>query len=1015
MMGRRAAVLAYAFFALSARAEQDSPLPARIVFNRDIRPILSENCYKCHGPDQNANKSGLRLDSREGATAAREGGIFAIVPGNPAKSELVARILSKDSGERMPPARSNKTLAPRQTALLRKWIEEGAEYQGHWAFIPPRRPAVPRVKNAAAVKNPIDAFLLARLEAERLAPSAEADRVTLLRRLSFDLVGLPPDPDEAEAPYEKRVDRLLASPHYGERMAILWLDLVRFANSRGYHSDNPRLVDPYRDYVISAFNDNTPFDRFTTEQLAGDLLVLSERPEGTRVEGLPEAALRQRVASGFNKLNQTTEEGGAQAKEYENKTNADRVRAVSTVWLAATMGCAECHDHKFDPFTTREFYGMAAFFADVKEGAIADKDRGILVPDGRQAEELRRFDEAIARLKSRLETPTPELAAAQADWEKSALAPFPWVVLAPQSAKSAGNATFRVEEDGSIIATGASPAKDSHTVVAKTALKGITGFRLEVLSDPSLPGNGPGRAPNGNLVLTKIAVRAGNQPVALQRPAADHSQDQFPVADAIDAKEQSGWALLPQTGRDHAAVFETKDLAGGDPETLLTFTLEYQSVHPQHAAGRFRLSATNLKSPSEAAILPAAVRTALLSPPGKRDEKALAEHFRSITPLLAPARAELAEVERKKADFVKTIATSLVSVGAMPRTVRVRPRGNWLDDSGAVVEPATPKSLHPLGVEGRRATRLDLARWMVSRENPLTARVFVNRLWKLFFGTGISRVLDDLGAQGEWPVHPELLDWLAVEFMESGWDVKHMVRLMVTSSAYRQTSVVRADLKERDPQNRLAGRQSRWRLDAELVRDNALAVSGLLVPQVGGASVFPYQPAGYWYHLNFPKREWKNDAGESQYRRGIYTWWQRAFPHPSFTAFDAPDRQESCAERARSNIPQQALVLLNDPTYVEAARVFAEKVLRQPGSAEDRIHWAFRRALARKARPEEVQVLAGLHAKHLDFYRTERKSAEQAVAAGLAPLPKDLDVAEHAAWTSVARTILNLHETITRN
>jgi hypothetical protein len=1003
MMGRRASVLALCLFSLPAQAGQDPALPERIVFNRDIRPILSENCFKCHGPDRAANKSGLRLDSREGATAAREG-VFAVVPGKPDRSELVSRILSKDTGERMPPPQSNKTLAPRQIALLKKWIEQGAEYQGHWAFIPPQRPAVPRVKNAAWVRNPIDAFILGRLEAERLAPSAEADGVTLLRRLSFDLTGLPPRPEEAEGKeaYEKHVERLLASPHYGERMALLWLDLVRFANSRGYHSDNPRMVDPYRDYVISAFNENLPFDRFTTEQLAGDLL--------------PEATLRQRVASGFNKLNQTTEEGGAQAKEYENKTNADRVRAVSTVWLAVTMGCAECHDHKFDPFSTREFYSLAAFFSDVKERAIGDGDRGILVPDARQAEELRKFDEAIARLKSKLETPTPELAAAQAGWERTALDPFPWTVLVPQSVKSAGNASFAVEEDGSVVASGASPAKDTHTVVARTALKGITGFRLEVLSWPSLPGNGPGRAGNGNLVLTKFLVRAGDKAATLQKPVADHSQDQFPVAAAIDAKEQTGWGLLPLTGRGHEAVFETKDPVGGDPETLLTFTLEYQSVHPQHAAGRFRLSATNRKGPSEAALLPAPVRAALLAPAGKRDEKAIADYYRSIAPLLSPVRSELAEAEQRRADFVKTITTCLVSSADMPRTVRVRPRGNWLDDSGAVVEPGTPGSLHPLpAVEGRRPTRVDLARWMVSRENPLTARVLVNRLWKAFFGLGISRVLDDLGAQGEWPVHPELLDWLAVEFMESGWDVKHLVRLMATSSTYRQASTVRSDLRERDPLNRLLARQSRWRIDAEHVRDNALAVSGLLADRVGGVSVYPYQPAGYWYHLNFPKREWKNDAGESQYRRGIYTWWQRTFPHPSLSAFDAPDRQESCAERTRSNIPQQALVLLNDPTYVEAARVLAEKILRQGGADEDRIQWAFRRALIRKARPEEVRVLAGLHAKHLEFYRAERKSAEQLVSVGQAPVPKDLDVAEHAAWTSVARTILNLHETITRN
>jgi len=1011
MKGHRWLVFGAILALVTADAQEpvkSAALPNKVLFNRDVRPILSENCFRCHGPDAKANKSGLRLDTKETALAALADGSHAILPGKPAQSELIKRITAKDKSDVMPPPKSNKKLTPAQIETLRRWIEQGAEWQGHWAFVPPLRPALPKPRNAAWVRTPVDAFILGRLEKEGLSPSPEVDRITLLRRLSFDLTGLPPRIEDVDAfvadratdALDKQVTRLLNSPHYGERMAIFWLDLVRFGNSRGVHSDNPRMVDPYRDYVIHAFNDNVPFDRFTTEQIAGDLL--------------PEATLRQRVASCYNKLNLTTEEGGAQPKEYENKTNADRVRAVSTVWLATTMGCAECHDHKFDPFGTRDFYTMAAFFADIREGSIADGDKGISVPTPEQEKELQRFDASIAVLKKKLDTPTPELAAAQAEWEKGNLTADPWTVLRPASMKSAGGAALVQQDDGSVHASGENPAKEIHTLVVK-APKGATGFRLEALAHPSLPGSGPGRASNGNFVLTKATAKAGTKNVALQNAVADHSQDGFPIAGALDNKAGGGWAVLPHVGKDHAAVIEFKEPVEGD----VTLVFEYQSIHPQHAIGRFRLAMTTLRNPAKATVPPEAVRTALALAADARtpaQKEAVAAFFRGIAPILDPVRAELAQTEQKKADYLKAIPTCIVSVSAAPRTVRIRPRGNWLDDSGEVVQPATPKFLNPLGAEGRRATRVDLARWICAPENPLTARVFVNRLWKLFFGLGISKILDDLGAQGEWPVHPELLDWLAVEFMERGWDVKHVVRLIVGSSAYRQTAVPRADLKDRDPFNRLVARQSRWRHDAEIVRDNALAVSGLLVTKVGGVSVFPYQPKGYWAFLNFPTREWQNSAGADVWRRGLYTWWQRTFPHPSLIAFDAPQREECCAERVRSNIPQQALVLLNDPTYVEAARVFAERVLREGGAGvEDRIHFAFRRALSRKANAEELKVLTGLVKKHLEQYAADTKSAEQLVAVGQAPAPKDVPAPELAAWTSAARTILNLHEAITRN
>jgi len=993
-----------------ARREDKSPLPDTIQFNRDIRPILSENCYKCHGPDSKAREANLRFDTRDGIFAKLEDGNVAVAPGTLNRSVLWKRITTAEKDDKMPPAKSGKKLTPREVALLKKWIEQGAEWQGHWAFIPPVKTAPPAVADAKWVRNGIDAFILARLEKEGVKPSAEADPITLLRRLSFDLTGLPPTVEEVDAfvkdgaaGYEKAVDRLLASPHYGERMALLWLDLVRFADSRGYHSDNPRNVGSYRDYVIKAFNTNMPFDRFTQEQLAGDLL--------------PEPTLEMKVASGYNKLNLTTEEGGAQAREYEAKTAADRVRNASGVWMGATLGCAECHDHKFDPFTTKDFYRFASFFADIAEGAIGDGDKGVLVPTDAQAVELKKLEETIAALKKTLDTPTPELAAAQGSWEKRALIPAPWTVLQPDSIQAKDGAKFLVEEDGSVIVSKPVP-KDIHTFTATVRMKGARGLRLEALTWPTLPKGGPGVSSVGNFLLTTLSVKSGDKTVALHRPVADFSQDKYPIADVLDDKKETGWAVLKGIGQDHAAVFEFKEPFGTADGTPLAITLEYRSNQNDHLIGRFRLSVTADDNPAAAITVPAKVRAILETAEAKRTDaqkKELAAHYRSVAPLLLKVRDELADTEKKLADFQKTLRRSLITTAGSPRTVRVLPRGNWLDATGEIVTPGVPAFMKSFPTSDRRATRLDLAKWLVSRDNPLTARVLVNRLWKMTFGTGISKRLDDLGAQGEWPVHPELLDWLAIELMDGNWDVKKALKLIVTSSAYRQSSKPSKELRERDPYNRLIGCQSRWRLDAESVRDNALAVSGLLIRRIGGDSVKPYQPRGYWSFLNFPTREWENDKGEEAYRRGLYTWWQRTFIHPGLMAFDAPNREECCAERARSNIPQQALVLLNDPTYVEAARTFAEHIVKDGGATPaDRIGYAYRRALARKPTAKELEVLTELQSKHQQQYKTDSKAAEQALAVGQAPAPKDRDAAELASWTSVARAILNLHETITR-
>jgi mono/diheme cytochrome c family protein len=839
--------------------------PKKILFNRDIRPVLSQNCFKCHGPDKNEREADLRLDTKEGLFGAVSDGM-AVVPGKGNESIVLRRIKSSDADEHMPPPDSGKKLTAEQIALVERWIATGAEWQGHWAYIPPVRPDVSSVDPLpqGLLRNDIDHFVQAKLREQGLAPSAEADRVTLIRRLSFDLTGLPPKCDEVDAfvndtgadAYERLVDRLLASPHYGERMAMYWLDLVRFADTIGYHSDNPRNITPYRDYVIAAFNDNKPYDQFTIEQLAGDLI--------------PDATIEQKVASGYNRLLMTTEEGGAQPKEYAAKYMADRVRNVSAVWLGSTMGCCECHDHKFDPFSTKDFYSLAAFFGDVQETPVGKREPGLPLANDEQGAELKQLDEHIAALRHKLDTDTPELAAAQVEWEH-----------AVRELADEGQATKEQER--------------------------------------------PNR-------------RQRN------RQAAQLSDRYKPPKEILDV--------------------------------------------------------------------------VLLDIDKRSDEqrKKLTAHYRSVAILLEPVRTELASTEKKRTELYDSIPKTLVTVAQAPREMRILPRGNWLSDSGEVVAPAVPHFLRQLDVGDRRANRMDLAPWLTARDNPMFARVFVNRLWMLYFGQGISKSMEDFGAQGEWPTNAELLDWLAVDFMESGWDVKRLVRLMVMSHTYRQSSVPTAEQKEHDPLNRYFARQSRFRLDAEMVRDNALALSGLLNLKIGGQSAKPYQPAGYWDFLNFPKRTWQHDTGENQYRRGLYIFWQRTFPHPSLLAFDAPSREECTAERVRSNVPQQALVLLNDPSYVEAARVLAEHLLREGGSSvEQRLTWLYRQVLSRLPKDEERNVLIQLLQKHRKEFAADHVGAEKLVAAGLAPVAKDLDAAELAAWTSVTRTVLNLHETITRN
>jgi hypothetical protein len=1012
-----ALVLLTMFVGDSAHAS-DQP----IHYSRDIKPILAENCYACHGPDENKRKARLRLDTREGAVGELRGGGHAILAGDSGKSVLVERITTTDPDDLMPPPKTGKKLTAEQVVLLRRWIDEGAKFEAHWSYVPPVRKEPPQLKREERIDNPIDAFILRRLESQGLSPTPEADRRTLIRRLSFDLRGLPPTPEEVDAfladtapdAYTRLVKRLLASPQYGERMAVYWLDLVRYGDSKGYHSDNPISVWPYRDYVIAAFNDNKPFDVFTIEQLAGDLV--------------PQPTDETRTASGYNRLNLHTEEGGAQPKEYLAKYFADRVRNTSVVWLGASLGCAECHDHKYDPYAAKDFYSFGAFFADLEEVAVGKQVPRLTLPTGEQKAQLQRLDGLLARVRKVLDTQTPSLDAAQTQWEGAVTRPEAgWITLRPSTLLSSGGATLRLDKNDMITAAGERPETDRYVLAAHTEVVGITAIRLEVLPDESAPSKGVGRSENGNIVLSELRLSAapteapgGLRSVQLQNASADFSQHGWPVEAAIDGDPETGWALLPKADQRHEAVFETQADIGGPGGTLLVFDLD-QQFGGAHAISRLRISVTAAPRPvrqgGEGGV-PKDIKAILAIEPSQRtaeQKQAVAAHFRSIAPELKTARDELAKLSKQREQIQAEVATMLVSTAVEPRPIRILPRGNWLDDSGELVKPDVPSVILAMHTEKPRATRLDLANWMVSRDNPLVARVFVNRLWKLFFGQGLVKTLDDFGTQGAWPTHPELLDWLAVEFYDSGWDVKHMVRLMVTSNAYRQGSTPSRELRERDPANLLLARQARWRIDAEFVRDNALAISGLLVETIGGPSVKPYQPAGYWSFLNFPQREYHHDHGDRQYRRGLYTWWQRTFPHPSLLAFDAPSREECTAERPRSNTPLQSLVLLNDPTYVEAARVFAVRIVREAGQdAGERIRYAMRQALNREPQPAEAKLLTELCAKHMKEYAADPASAEQLLGVGEAPAPTDIAPTELAAWTSVARVILNLHETMTR-
>ncbi|MCH8840911.1 MAG: DUF1553 domain-containing protein, partial [Planctomycetes bacterium] len=811
--------------------------------------------------------------------------------------------------------------------------------------------------------------------------------------------------DPSAAAYERVVDRLLNSVHFGERMAMYWLDVVRYADTNGIHGDNFRPHSSYRDWVIKAFNDNLPYDQFVLEQLAGDLL--------------PGTGHKQQIASGFNRLNMTTREGGAQPKEYRAIYQADRVRNTSAIFLGITMGCAQCHDHKFDPLTMRDFYSWGAFFADLEETAVGKQEPKTLRPVRHDPQQTL-LDDRIAALEKVIATPTPKLDAAQVEWEKNPKQlPNVWTKLKSVSQSSLAEARFKRPKDGSLLVKPeTTPDKDEFTIEMKTDLSAVTALYLEAMADNDSPEGGPGRGVNGNFVLNELEVFVDDQPVKLSRATATFSQTGFPVEHAIDGQPETGWAILPKVNETHNAVFELEGVPAGDAPRTIRVIMK-QNFGGAHVIGRFRWWATDGPTPidiHESLRLQSVAGTLQLDPAERNAEQRaeIAQYYRTFAPLLADTHAKLAEFVEQRQPIGGPRAILISNRVEKPRLVRILSRGNWMDESGEVVQPNIPAMFGTLNVEGRRANRLDLARWIASAENPLAARVQVNRLWKIVFGRGLVRSLDDFGTQGRVPLHPELLDWLATEFVASGWDTKKMLKLLVTSTTYRRSSLAAADVRERDPENEFYARQNRFRLDAEMVRDNALAISGLLNPALGGESVKPYQPTGYWAHLNFPVRKYEHDTDGNQYRRGLYTYWCRTFLHPSLGAFDAPTREECTVDRPRSNTPLAALVLLNDPTYVEAARVLADRMMEAVGHTTGRIEFAYQQALQRMPRAEEVQLLSQLFEQQLKHYSSDTEQAAKLQGVGLAPRREE-QIAQRAAWTAVARTILNLHETITRN
>ena len=1156
-----------------------------ISFNRDIRPILSEHCYACHGPDTGQRKAGLRLDIEEEAKKALKSGNHAIVPHKTSESELVARIRTADQDDIMPPQEFGKPLNEAQKSLLETWIQKGAAWEGHWAYITPNRPDVPAVKDSTWARNPIDHFIRAKQETADLTPSAQASKTSLIRRVSLDLTGLPPSVDEIDAfmednseeAYDKLVDRLLDSEHYGERQAMFWLDLARYGETQGFHHDSHRDMWHWRDWVINAYNENKPFDEFTIEQLAGDLL--------------PNPSTDQLVATGFHRNEMTTSEGGALPEEYSVKYVVGRVDTTARVWLGTSLACAECHDHKYDPISQEDYYRFFAYFNNVPEDGL---DRG-LNPRPRVSLSSKDQDKKLATLNQEYEAlkiahagmvkpPNKSYDKEQRSWitelEKNGLSE--WIPQVPSAAQSSRGSKLSWDETGAITATDTLPDKDTYTIKIHTDQTQITGIRLEALPQSDAPHEKAGRSENGDFVLTRFDVSARLQPggpnegdspqpsmtswrhvgpfpinekssdplaethgpesnldfdasygpqklrwtkpasdlgtqiqahaqspgvhfvacevaaatptlahlqiqtalglriwanwqqispkdsqnpdhhqlfqiplktganrllikfhsaqeapqltatltdpnleekaIKLSKAASSFDRSRYAIGGTLDEKIETGWSVWgdgDQGKFTEYAWFRPENPFGYDGGTAITLRLEFNSPLKKRLLGKFRIALSTADGIDQFIQLPQNIRREIVSVADKRKaahDESVQIYYREQFVDEAKQIKKLLDEKRKERDSFKNSLPVAMVMGSREKRkdTFVLVRGEYNNPSQKV-EPGVPSALFPSNPTVDE-TRLDLAKWLVDPKHPLTSRVIINHYWQQFFGTGIVKTAEDFGSQGEWPSHPELLDWLAKEFVESGWNIKHMHKLIVTSATYRQESKVTADHLAKDPGNRFLARFPRLRLEAEAIRDLAMSASGLLDSTVGGPSIYPYQPPGLWEQVAFQgTRKWVQSEGDKNYRRGLYVYWRRSVPYASFVTFDAPSRETCTVKRPRTNTPLQALVLMNDPVYVEAARAFGLRIMNEGGDKlDDRIRFAFRVALGRQPEPSELSEMRQAYLVELNHFESDRPAANQLVHVGASSPPVETDICELAAWTIIGNILLNLDETITK-
>lgn len=1137
-----------------------------VSFGREIRPILSNNCFMCHGPDEAERKGGpdgsggLRLDTEEGARMALGGGKASVVPGHPELSDLMARVTTAEADDSMPPPKSGKKLTRAEIDLLSRWITEGGAYARHWSYEQPVRLEPPRT-----AVHPIDAFVLDRLDREGLAPQPEADRETLARRVALDLTGLPPSPgevaafvaDDAPRAYERLVDRQLASPAYGEHWARQWLDLARYADSAGYADDPSRTIWAFRDYVIRSFNANKPFDQFTIEQLAGDLL--------------PQPTEEQLIATAFHRNTMTNSEGGTNDEEFRNAAVVDRVNTTLATWMGTSMACAQCHTHKYDPITHAEYFQLFAFFNNTADADLRDEAPLLSFFTDEQKVQRQKAEADLAAVEARFKNPAPALTAAADQWASGFPIAPAWQTLGPSAAHSQAGLAMEVQADGTVAVAGTA-ATDTHELeVPVAAERTLTALRLEALPHASLPAGGPGQA-GGNFVVTRVraavqppegaqgpvaryvrvelpgpgrllqlaevevisggvnvapqgaatqkstyadagAARAndgntageyekgsvahtgdntddpwwevdlqterpldrivvwnrleaaerlqgfrlialdgnrrpvwekaenpatretgfsldGRRDLRLADAVADYAQPDFeedtvvsdtPTAAAQQRKKnqargaQKGWAIGGSPGVAHTLTLLLAEPVAVPPGATLVITIEQQSPFANHTLGRFRLSATSDPAVSQLLQIPTGLAAVLAQPAGQRGAEARAQiidfYMDQIAPELEADRRARTEL-RAQLDAMPPVTVPVLRERPedQRRTTHIQLRGNY-QAPGDEVGEGVPAAWHPLP-DGAPKNRLTLARWLVDDHNPLTARVIANRYWEAVFGLGLVRTSEEFGAQGELPSHPELLDWLATELVRQKWDLKAFLRLVVTSGTYRQSSRLEPGAAERDPENRLLARGPRVRLSAEMVRDQALAVSGLLSSKMFGPSVRPVRPSLGLAAAFGGGLDWQPSAGEDRLRRGLYTEWRRTSPYPSMSTFDAPNREVCTLRRSQSNTPLQALVTMNDPVFIEAAQALARRVAAHAHAPEQAIGEACRLVLSRAPSDWEARRLLALREEALAFYRQEPAKAAEMAANPIGPVPPGADPAELAAWTTVASVLLNLDETL---